>query len=156
MASGLSALAVKVAPRPSASVPLSGNSKPPAKATVGKPTIVKIIAMRFIVAPAPGSRAASSSQVDHQDRNRRRRHSGDAAGLSDRARPHAAELLLDLARQAREPFVIDRRRQLELVERTQPRRLLRLARHVAFVLDANLDALGDARIVDTAEHRAQR
>src|SRR5690606_25521664 len=86
--------------------------------------------------------AALAFQVDQQQRDRRRGHTGNALGLADAQRTHALQLLLYLGRQAAHRGVVEIRGDRGGLMAALALDLLALAVQVAGVLDPDLHLLG--------------
>ena len=80
-----------------------------------------------------------------QQRQRRRRHAIDAAGVADGARPMRLQFLFGFVRQSRQRRVIEIVRQCETFIAPIRRDIRRLARQIDIVLGIDLDLLGDFR-----------
>ena len=80
-----------------------------------------------------------------QERNSRRRNSGDARGLAERLRAMAIEVLLHFGRKPAHRVVIEVDRKRQRLKRPAPLDFSALALDIALVLDLHLDLLRDFR-----------
>src|SRR5262245_66395530 len=80
-----------------------------------------------------------------QERQRRRRHAVDAAGLADGARADRRELLLGLVGKPRQLRVVERLRQFEAFVAAVRGDVGGLAREIDVVQRVDLELLGDLR-----------
>src|SRR5215470_6647805 len=86
-----------------------------------------------------------SAYVSDQQRQRRRRHAVDAAGLADRARPDRGELLARLVGQPPDARVVDVIRQLKTLVTPEGGDVGGLPAEIDIVLGVDLQLLEDLR-----------